>query len=353
MTIEHWNLLLETVRGYNTKVPLTAFIIDSPWLPRWAGISTLQYYSSEEAWFQANKKAIETFPDILFLPGFWSEFGMCTEPSAFGAKLVWDPFSLPHADRVIHELSEIDSIKLPNPKTDGLLPFVLQRLENYEKPIQEMGHHIKFAVARGPLNIASFLMGTTELMMAFMMDPGKSHKLLEIITEFSIQWIKTQKEKFPSIEGIFLLDDIVGFIGEEECKEYAVPYIQKIYDSFDSKLNFFHNDAQGLVSAPFLREMGVDLFNFSFEHSLKEMRGLAGAEVGLLGNLPPRDVLASDAPEEVYRKTKEMILDFGNNHRVAWSCGGGMPPDVSTQNIRAFKNAVDETAAILNSNLKA
>jgi uroporphyrinogen decarboxylase len=278
---------------------------------------------------------------------------MCTEPSAFGAKLVWNHYSLPHADKVIHELSEIDSIKIPNPRTDGLLPFVLQRLVNYEKHMQEMGHPIKFAIARGPLNIASFLMGTTELMMALIMDPGRCHKLMEIITEFSIQWIQTQKEKFPSIEGIFLLDDIVGFVGEEECKEYAVPYIKRIFDSFDSKLNFFHNDAQGLVSAPFLREMGVDLFNFSFEHSLKEMRGLAGAEVGLLGNLPPRDVLAATTPEKVYLKTKEMILDFGNIDRVVWSCGGGMPPDVSTENIRAFKNAVDETAAILNSNLKA
>ncbi|MBE0654414.1 MAG: uroporphyrinogen decarboxylase, partial [Bacteroidales bacterium] len=332
--------------------PLTAFITDSPWLPGWAGISTLQYYSSEETWFQANKKAIKTFPDILFLPGFWSEFGMCTEPSAFGAKLVWNPFSLPHADKVIHYISEIDSIKLPNPKTDGLLPFVIQRLENFQRPLQEMGHHIKFAVARGPLNIASFLMGNTELMMAFMTDPEKSHKLLEIITEFSIQWIQTQKEKFPSIEGIFLLDDIVGFIGEEECKEFAVPYIRRIFASFDSKLNFFHNDAQGLVSAPFLKEMGVDLFNFSFEHSLKEMRELAGPEVALLGNLPPRDVLAAATPEEVYRKTREMILDFGNNDRVAWSCGGGMPPDVSTVNIKAFKKAVDETVAEMTSNLK-
>jgi len=341
MTNEQWELLLKTVQGETPKKPVTGFIIDSPWIPGWAGISTLQFYSSEEIWFQANKKVIETFPDIMFLPGFWSEFGMLTEPSAFGAKLVWNEFNLPHADKILSDVSQAGTLINPNPKTDGLLPFIIQRLLNYQKPIQEMGHEIKFAIARGPLNIASFLMGTTELMMGFMMDPENSHKLLETITQFTINWIEHQKKMFPSIEGILVLDDIVGFIGDDECREFAVPYIKRIFNSIDSKLNFFHNDAQGLVSTPYLKEMGVDLFNFSFEHSMKEIRELAGPEIALIGNLPPRDVLAAGTSKQVREKTKKMVREFGDKNRVIWSCGGGMPQDVSTENINAFKETID------------
>src|SRR5690606_19518741 len=255
MTNQQWQLLLDTVNGKTPEKPVTGFIIDSPWIPGWAGITTLQYYSSEEIWFQANKKAVETFPDIIFLPGFWSEFGMCSEPSAFGAKMVWNEFNLPHADKIISDISEAGKLKVPNPKTDGLLPFIIQRLLNCQQPIEETGHEIKFAIARGPLNIASFLLGTTELMMGFMMDPENSHKLLETITQFTIDWLQHQKEVFPSIEGILVLDDIVGFIGDDECKEFAVPYIKRIFEAFNSKLNFFHNDAQGLISTPYLKEM--------------------------------------------------------------------------------------------------
>jgi len=342
MTNQQWHLLLDTVSGKSPEKPVTGFIIDSPWLPGWAGVTTLQYYSSEEIWFQTNKKAVETFPDIIFLPGFWSEFGMCTEPSAFGAKMVWNNYSLPHADKIIDSIDKAANLKVPNPKTDGLLPFVIQRLLNYQNPIREMGHEIKFAIVRGPLNIASFLLGTTELMMGFMMDPENSHKLLETITQFSIQWIEYQKEMFPSIEGILVLDDIVGFIGEEECKDFAVPYIKRIFSSIDSKINFFHNDAQGLVSTPFLKEMGVNLYNFSHEHSMTEIRELAGPEVALIGNLPPRDVLAAGTPEQVREETRKMVHEFGDNSRVVWSCGGGMPPDVTTENIKAFKETIDE-----------
>jgi len=342
MTNEQWDLLLKTVHGEIPDSPVTGFIIDSPWIPGWAGISTLQYYSSEEIWFQANKKVIETFPEILFLPGFWSEFGMLTEPSAFGAKLVWNEYNLPHADKVINDVSQVGNLINPNPKTDGLLPFIIQRLVNYQKAIRDMGHEVKFAIARGPLNIASFLMGTTELMMGIMMDPENSHRLLEMITQFTINWIEYQKAMFPSIEGILVLDDIVGFIGDEECKEYAVPYIKRIFNSIDSKLNFFHNDAQGLISTPYLKEMNVDLFNFSFEHTMKEIRELAGPEVALIGNLPPRDVLAAGTPETIREETRKMVEEFGDTNRVIWSCGGGMPQDVTTENIKAFKETIDE-----------
>lgn len=347
MTQDQWQLLLDVVSGKTPPSPVTGFIVDSPWIPGWAGITTLQYYSSEELWFLTNKKAIETFPDVIFLPGFWSEFGMCTEPSAFGAKMVWNDRNLPHAHKVLHNISEAAGLKLPNPKTDGLLPFVIQRLLNYKGPINEMGHEVKFAVARGPLNIASFLMGTTELMMGFMMDPQNSHILLETITRFTIDWVQHQKEMFPSIEGILVLDDIVGFVGDDECREFAVPYIKRIFNAFDSKLNFFHNDAQGLISTPYLKEMDVNLFNFSFEHPMKEIRRLAGPDVALLGNLPPRDVLAQGTPETVAAETAKMVREFSDRNRIVWSCGGGMPPEVPTENILAFKKAIDIEVPLL------
>ncbi len=340
MKQEHWPLLLDIVNGKVPPKPIAGFIIDSPWLPGWYGISTLQYYSSEKLWFEANMHAISKFPDVIFLPGFWSEFGMCTEPSAFGAKTIWTQYALPHADRIMHDISEASQIKEPNPKTDGLLPFVLQRLVNYRPEIRNAGCDIRFAIARGPLNIASFLLGTTELMMAMMMDPESTHRLLKTITSFTINWLQLQKETIPEIDGILLLDDIVGFVGDDECREFAVPYLKQIFAAFDSSVRFFHNDAQGLISTPYLHEIGVNLFNFSFEHSLEEIRKLAGPEVALLGNLPPRDVMAAGTPEQVFDETVKMVKSINDHSGILWSVGGGMPPGVNTANIEAFISAL-------------
>lgn len=340
MKEQQWNTLLGILDGKIAAQPQVGFIIDSPWLPGWSGISTLQFYSSEKLWFEANMKALTTFPEVIFLPGFWSEFGMCTEPSAFGAKTIWTKNALPHADRIISDISEVDNVYEPNPLTDGLLPFVIQRLVNFQPEIQRAGYEIKFAIARGPLNIASFLLGTTELMMAMMMDPDAVHRFLEKITRFTVNWLQLQKETFPSIEGIFVLDDIVGFIGDVECREYAVPYLKRIFAAFDSKARFFHNDARGLISTPYLNEIGINLFNFSFEHSMQEIRDLAGPEVTLLGNLPPRDVMAAGTPAQVFAETQEMYNSIADKRRILWSVGGGMPQGVPTENIHAFLEAL-------------
>jgi uroporphyrinogen-III decarboxylase len=340
MTNEQWEKLLAVINGEVFNPLPVGFIIDSPWLPGWAGISALDYYSSDVKWIDANLKAIQAFPDVMFLPGFWSEYGMCTEPSAFGAKCRWSEHELPHAGKVIATLDDIARIEKPNPRTDGLLPFVLRRLELYRSRIEDAGHQIRFAVARGPLNIATFLMGTTEFLMALRTDPEPIERLLTVITDFTAEWLAVQKECFPSVEGVFILDDIVGFLGEEDFKQTALPYLKRLYGTLDVPVRFFHNDAQGLVCAGFLEEIGVNLFNFSFEHSLAEMRERAGQTVTLLGNIPPRDVLAQGTPQDVASSVQAAIEPMSDMRRIILSCGGGMPPDVPTANIKAFIEAV-------------
>ncbi len=340
MTPEQWDRLLTVINGEVVEPTPVGFIIDSPWLPGWAGMSIIDYFSSEQMWFEANLKAVRRFPDIMFLPGFWSEFGMCTEPSAFGSKCSWPENELPHADKIITDIAQVNDLARPNPKTDGLPPFVLNRLKHYQAQIEEAGHAIKFAVSRGPLNVATFLMGSTEFLMAIRTDTDETHKLLEIVTDFIIDWLGLQAETFPSIDGILVLDDIVGFLGEDDFKEVALPYLTRIFQSLDVTVKFFHNDAAGLVCAPYLPQIGVNLFNFSFLHTLTEMKELTANAVTLLGNIPPRDVLAAGTPEQVRKSVKAALDSVADRSRIILSCGGGMPPGVSTENIEAFLSAV-------------
>lgn len=336
MTSGQWERLLAIIEGKLVDPPPVGFIIDSPWLPHWAGMSILDYYTHEGRWLDANLKALNCFPEVLFLPGFWAEYGMCTEPSAFGAKCLWHENEFPFAERVLDSLDHVAGLARPNPRTDGLAPFVLKRLQHAESAIHAAGHAIRFAAARGPLNIAGFLAGNTELLMGMKMQPDAVHALLETITSFLVEWVQVQAEAFPSIQGVFLLDDLVGFCGKDDFVEFAAPYLKRVFHAIDARVRFFHNDAHGLVCAPFLRGIGVNLFNFSYEHSLNEMRMMAGSEVTLLGNLPPRDVLAQGTPDEVFAGVRAMVAPLENTRRLILSCGGGMPPGVSTENIEAF-----------------
>jgi uroporphyrinogen-III decarboxylase len=343
MTDHQWEILLNTIHGKKAHPLPVGFVIDSPWLPNWCGVRILDYFTSDEVWLQSNLTALSTFPDAIFLPGFWSEYGMCTEPSAFGVRCTFPADEFPHAHKLLHSADEIETLPLPDPRTDGLLPFVINRLKRMQPSIVKSGHAIRFAVARGPLNIASYLMGSTEFLTTMMVQPERAEALLRKITDFLKNWLHVQMETFPTIDGIFLLDDIIGFVGKEEFQTFGLPYFKELFD-VNVSVKFLHNDAPCKISAPFLPEMGVNLFNMGFDVSLNELKTLTEGKVTLLGNIPPRDVLAAGSPSAVSAATVQLIDGLQVTSRVVLSCGGGMPPGVPSANIEAFVNTVREHA---------
>ncbi len=339
MTDKQWNDLIDIAAGKKRDHYTPGFIIDCPWLPGWYGIDILDYFTNDQLWLEANLKALETFPEVIFLPGFWSEYGMCTEPSAFGAKCIYWRNEFPFAEKTIHAAEDIHSLKKPNPETDGMLPFMLNRLIRNRPAIESAGHKIRFSVSRGPLNIASFLMGTTELLTSMMMEPEAVHKLMRLITDFLKDWHRLQKEAIPTIDGIMMLDDIVGFVGEDEFLEFGFPYLKELY-SMDAAVKLFHNDADCTMSVKHYPAMGVNLYNPGTHMNVAEMMEVTENRMTILGNIPPRDVLAAGSPEDVKKVTLDMLALVKNPDRLMPSCGGGMPPKVITENIRAFIEAI-------------
>ena len=339
MTNEQWDVLLKVIARAAVDPLPVGLIIDSPWIPPWAGLSIMDYYASEEMWLESNLRVERRFPDVIFLPGFWAEWGMCTEPASFGAKCVFHENDFPFAEPVSTDLAQLAALNVPNPREDGLTPFVLKRLVHGRSRIEQAGHSIKFAVARGPLNIAGFLSGHTEMLVGMKTRPDLVHQLLEKVAAFLVDWIQYQAETFDTIDGILILDDLVGFLGQEDFEQFGKPYLRKVFAAIDARVRFFHNDAQGRVCAPHLGDIGVNLFNFSFEHSMSEMRQWAGNEVALLGNIPPRDVLARGTPADVHRAVRQLLNDLPDRRGVILSCGGGTPPGVTSENIEAMLGA--------------
>ena len=340
MNDQQWETLIAAVHGETLRPVPAGFIIDSPWLPGWAGHTILDYYTQERTFLEDNWKAIRAFPTALMLPGFWSEYGMCTEPSAFGSIPVWGENEFPFATRVLRSLEDIERLERPDPRKHGLLPFVISRLRHLRPEIEAAGHKIRFAIARGPLNIASFLMGTTEFLTALRTDPDVSHRLLALVTDFLVDWIGWQRECFPSIDGILVLDDIVGSVGPRDFETFGLPYLRRMFDA-DVTVKFFHNDAPCKVAAPYLPGIGINLLNFGPQHTVADMMAWTGRKVALLGNIPPRDVLAGGTAADVTRAVTELLESLDDRSRLIVSCGGGMPPGAPTGNIAALVSTVE------------
>jgi len=66
------------------------------------------------------------------------------------------------------------------------------------------------------------------------------------------------------------------------------------------------------------------------------MKKLTANSVTLLGNVPPHDVLSVGTAEDVRNSVKAALDAVIDRRRIIMSCGGGMSPGISTDNIEAF-----------------
>ena len=57
---------------------------------------------------------------------------------SFGAKCVFHQNEFPFADKTIREVAQIDDLAEPDPATDGLLPFMLNRLKSVRPRLEDL-----------------------------------------------------------------------------------------------------------------------------------------------------------------------------------------------------------------------
>lgn len=339
MNAKQWDILLKSAAmEVMEKIPI-AYLVDSVWIPGYCGISHHDYFTMPDKWYQANLMIKKDFPEVIFIPDFWVEYGMAFETTGFGCKINFYENSTPTLNHLITSIDDIDrliNLSVPNPKTDGLMPFALNIYKNMEPKIKGMGESIKIVAARGPLTIAAHLMGVTEFLLGVKLEPDNIHKLLKNTATLTKNWLSAQVEVLSEVEGILVLDDVVGFLSKDDYLQFAHPYLKEINGHFPGFLKLYHNDTDNPISFEFLKELGTNIFNFTHKQDLAKVKGLAGDKVCLMGNVPPLDTLFKGTPEQVVEATKKCLLQYSEKKGLLVSAGGGVSFGTSKQNLRAM-----------------
>lgn len=346
MTEKEWTGLLSFLKGPDRGQVPAGLIVDSPWIPGYCGVDTVDYYCDPGIWLACQDRLRSDFPGLLLLPGDWVEFGMAAEPSSFGCSVRFfhdQTVGIGHLITSAEELEQLDDLPVPDPEKDGLMPLALSRIRSLRAPLEERGRSMRIVASRGPLNVAGFLMTIPELCVAVKIEPERVHRLLDKTTELVIRWLEAQARAAGEIGGILLLDDICGFFSEEEYLEFAQPRLKRIFDHFDLPVKMFHNDNFGnrYTTFPYIADLGVNFFNFSHQAELAEAAKLLGAKVAILGNLPPLELLTRGSPEEIAVAAKAMLASRPAGCRLMLSAGGGASPGMPGENLRAMLEALN------------
>jgi uroporphyrinogen decarboxylase len=320
-----------------------ALIVDSPWIPGHLGIRHLDYYLDPELWFSANLKVTQEFADIILVPSWWVEYGMAAEPSVLGAKIKFWQDNTPSEYHSLHRLEDIDLLPEYEVEADAFAALTLHLIRRHRQRILDLGHVLPFVTARGPLCTAGFVRGTTNFMIDLVEDPDGAHRLIDLCTRVVIDWLKAQHAAMgDTVEGIFVLDDIVGFVNEEHYKEFAHPYLKRICDAFPAGwVKLYHNDAEVDACLDHLPDAGFNVLNWGKQRDIREVKRRVGHRMCLMGNVNPLEIGVRGTPAEVRAATLD-VLEGSGGEGIILSVGGGVSPGMPKANILAMQSALAE-----------
>lgn len=212
-----------------------------------------------------------------FVPCLCPAFGVINIPAAFGCEVVWWENNFPSVKPLaLDDPAKIHDLRRPT-LSSGEMGRILDTTRYFIEKT-EGRIPIRLTDVQGPLDSAALVMGHTEFFTAIKTHPWETHHLLQMVTDFTIDCAKAQRdvvrgsgvEFVPSLFqpwmpdgfGISVSNDACVMISAEEHDEFCVPYLDQISDSLGGL--FIHSCGNWLHQIP----------------SLARVRGLRGLEFG-------------------------------------------------------------------------
>lgn len=343
MTREQWDIFKRAARGETlAQIPM-AMIIDSPWIPGYVGVKHLDFFLNPDVWFESHLKIHREFPEVIFFPGWWMEYGMAAEPSALGAKIKFWQDNTPSEYHTLHHIEDLEKFPPYEVEADAFMALTLHRIQMQKQRVWDTGEIMPIVTSRGPMCTAGFVRGTTDFMIDLVEKPEWAHKLLDLTTNLTIDWLKAQAKAIGrDVEGIFILDDIVGFVNEEHYREFCHPYLKRICDAFPKDwIKVYHNDASIEACLEHLPDVGFNVLNWGKQTDIADVIDRIGGKMCLMGNVNPLEVGVRGTPDEVREATLD-VLEKAGGKNIILSVGGGTSPGMPRQNMRAMIDALAE-----------
>jgi hypothetical protein len=237
---------------------------------KYAEVSFRDYYSDPEIMLDAQVRAIDVIERRFGVGGFLRPYLDC--PTGTLATLLGMPHVYPECDELpsvdpnrppITEVSQVDRLRLGDPKTDGHMAWrwrVREYLVSRGYNTGVGGNDGSLVTTACEISGNSFLTGTYE-------DPAAARRLLEKVFAANqlIERVNDDLRGEPS-SGAYVGDDYAGLLSPAMFREFVIPLYARIYAGKTAR--FLHSE---LLRAEHLR-IARDLLDITEFHG-------AGAEL--------------------------------------------------------------------------
>ena len=170
--------------------------------------------------------------------------------------------------------------------------------------------------------------------------PETAHRLLQMITDTTIDYLKGQAKAGANVVQLF--DSWGGLLSPKDFKEFSLQYITQIITSLKDVIPtiLFAKGAWFALDA--MSQTGANALGIDWCVTAETARRYTGNNITLQGNFDPAKLLAPVS--EIKKEVNSMITSFGTTGYIA-NLGHGILPNVPVDHARAFVDAVKEYRA--------
>jgi uroporphyrinogen decarboxylase len=334
------DLLLRTLRGETTeRTPV--------WMMRQAGRYLPDYMKLKEKYSffercqrpelataitlqpvdQVGVDAAIIFSDILVVP------------QAMGMEVQMIEGKGPILPEPIKKHSDLDKLVLPD--VNERLGYVFDALRLTKKELNGRVPLIGFAGA--PWTLLCYMVqgkGSKTFDDAKIFcytQPGTAHRLLQMITDTTIDYLQGQAAAGADLVQIF--DSWGGLLSPDDFENFSLPYIRQIVAALKEIVPTIIFAKGAWHSLKSMADTGAQGLGIDWCITPDLARHFAGPDITLQGNFDPAKLLLPIP--EIRSEVQKMLQAFGGHRHIA-NLGHGILPNVPVDHARAFVDTVKE-----------
>jgi uroporphyrinogen decarboxylase len=165
--------------------------------------------------------------------------------------------------------------------------------------------------------------------------PETAHRLLQMITDTTIAYLKGQAKAGADVVQIF--DSWGGLLGPDDFENLSLTYIRQIVSALKDEVLTIIFAKGAWSSLEGMAATGAHGLGIDWCIRPQMARQLAGANVTLQGNFDPAKLMS---PIPVIQQEVKAMMDAFKGTRHIANLGHGILPDVPVDHARAFVEAV-------------
>jgi hypothetical protein len=285
-------------------------------------------------------------------------YGQHNVVDAWGVTRSW-PEGTPGAFPV-HDAEHIVIKDIANWRDYVKMPQVIFPASEWEESIammEKIDRNEYFATqfyAPGIFEQCHFLMEITNCLVAFYEEPDAMHEIIDMITEFELQYAE-QVCKYLKPDAFFHHDDwgsqISTFISPDMFEEFLLPSYKKLYGYYKShgvEVIMHHSDSYAATLVPYMIDMGIDIWQGVMKsNNIPELIKKYEGQITFMGGINSADVDFPAWTKEIVAKEVRSACEECGTRFFIPNASQGLPMSTFPGVYESLSEEIDKMSKIM------